>query len=244
MQSAAGQLTESRLAILEAETGSGKTEAALWRFKQLFEEGEVDGLYFALPTRIAATQIHRRVHAGRCPALAWTRARRPACCWRCRATSRSTRPGGERSCPASRCSGATIRPRPRRTERWAAENPKRFLAAQIAVGTIDQALLSNLQVRHAHLRSTALLRHLLVVDEVHASDAYMTALLRSVLPCILPAGGHALLMSATLGSVARTAYLAGGVRRSPGLGQAIALPYPCLSLAQGGRRAARPVRRR
>lgn len=87
--------------------------------------------------------------------------------------------------------------------RWAAENPKRFLAAQIAVGTIDQALLSNLQVRHAHLRSAALLRHLLVVDEVHASDAYMTALLRSVLEVHLAAGGHALLMSATLGSVAR-----------------------------------------
>lgn len=48
MQRAAGECTESRLAILEAETGSGKTEAALWRFKQLFAAGEVDGLYFAL----------------------------------------------------------------------------------------------------------------------------------------------------------------------------------------------------
>lgn len=41
--------------VLEAETGAGKTEAALWRFARLFAEGKVDGLYFALPTRVAAS---------------------------------------------------------------------------------------------------------------------------------------------------------------------------------------------
>lgn len=61
MQDAAGRLDLGRLVVLEAETGSGKTEAALWRFKGLFEAGEVDGLYFALPTRVAASQIHGRV---------------------------------------------------------------------------------------------------------------------------------------------------------------------------------------
>jgi CRISPR-associated endonuclease/helicase Cas3 len=49
------------LLILESETGSGKTEAALWRFARLFQAGEVDSLYFALPTRVAATQIYGRV---------------------------------------------------------------------------------------------------------------------------------------------------------------------------------------
>jgi len=49
--------------ILEAETGSGKTEAVLARFESLFEAGLVDGLYFALPTRSAATEMHRRVRA-------------------------------------------------------------------------------------------------------------------------------------------------------------------------------------
>jgi CRISPR-associated endonuclease/helicase Cas3 len=49
------------ITVLEAETGSGKTEAALARFITLFHAGAVDGLYFALPTRTAATQIHTRV---------------------------------------------------------------------------------------------------------------------------------------------------------------------------------------
>ena len=47
--------------ILEAETGSGKTEAALWRFKALFEAGEVDSLCFLRPSRVAATGIYERI---------------------------------------------------------------------------------------------------------------------------------------------------------------------------------------
>ena len=53
--------TGEHLAIVESETGSGKTEAALVRFARLYEKGLVDGLYFALPTRAAASQIHGRV---------------------------------------------------------------------------------------------------------------------------------------------------------------------------------------
>ena len=50
-----------RLVIVESETGSGKTEAALWRFARMYEAELVDGLYFALPTRAAAVEIHQRV---------------------------------------------------------------------------------------------------------------------------------------------------------------------------------------
>jgi CRISPR-associated endonuclease/helicase Cas3 len=89
-------------------------------------------------------------------------------------------------------------------------NPKRFLAGCIVVGTVDQVLLSSLLVRHAHLRATALLRDLLVVDEVHASDAYMARILEDVLARHWMAGGHAILLSATLGSEARMRLLAPG----------------------------------
>ena len=49
------------IVIAESETGSGKTEAALWRFKTLFEAGEVDALAFLLPTRVAAVSLEQRV---------------------------------------------------------------------------------------------------------------------------------------------------------------------------------------
>ena len=49
------------LLILESETGSGKTEAAILRFAALWRAKLVDGLYFAVPTRAAAKQLHDRV---------------------------------------------------------------------------------------------------------------------------------------------------------------------------------------
>ena len=52
---------DAQLVILEAETGSGKTEAALWRFTHLLAAGKVSGLYFAVPTRAAAKQLHGRI---------------------------------------------------------------------------------------------------------------------------------------------------------------------------------------
>ncbi|MEO1174448.1 MAG: CRISPR-associated helicase Cas3', partial [Myxococcota bacterium] len=95
------------------------------------------------------------------------------------------------------------------------------------MGTIDQVLLSALKVKHAHLRASSLLRHLLVVDEVHASDTYMTTVLREVLSRHRASGGHALLMSATLGGSTRAALL--GKSKAPSLEEALATPYPLLT---------------
>ncbi|PSQ95998.1 MAG: hypothetical protein BRD55_08080 [Bacteroidetes bacterium SW_9_63_38] len=185
------------LAVLESDTGSGKTEAALARYVRLFREGLVDGLYFAVPTRTAATQLHDRV----------TDAVK-------RLFPEDLRPPVVQAVPgyikaddatATRLpDGFAVRWDEQVQHRgWAAESSKRYLAAPIAVGTVDQVLLSTLQASHAHMRATALLRHFLVVDEVHASDTYMTRLMDRVLDQHLAAGGHALLMSATLGASAR-----------------------------------------
>ena len=108
-----------------------------------------------------------------------------------------------------------------------------YLAGGIVVGTIDQVLLSTLQTSHCHLRAACLLRHLLVVDEVHASDSYMTRLLEEVLRHHLQAGGHALLMSATLGTATRHRLLFPGdwrrAKEHPSLAEALGEPYPQIS---------------
>mgnify|MGYP005993085951 CR=1 FL=1 len=80
-------------------------------------------------------------------------------------------------------------------------------------------------VKHAHLRGMALARSLLVIDEVHASDSYMRQVQRSLLKMHLDLGGYALLMSATLGAVARAEFLGGDM---PPLEEAIAAPYPAV----------------
>jgi CRISPR-associated endonuclease/helicase Cas3 len=215
--------------VLEAETGSGKTEAALWRFRHMFEAGAVDGLYFALPTRVAATQMFARVKRFR-DAL-FLPNDRPAVVLAVPGQVGADDARGH-ALPDFGFEWNDNVDEATRQKRWAAEHPKRFLAAQIAVGTVDQALLASITTRHAHMRGSALLRHLLVVDEVHASDRYMETLLGNLLRGHTQAGGHALLLSATLGAGMHARLLG---TPCPPLAVAETVPYPALSWASGGR---------
>lgn len=204
--------TETPLAILEAETGSGKTEAALLHFARLRSAGRIDSIYFAVPTRAAARQLQERVQS---------------------AMRRIGGPDAVLAIPGqllageaqgSRLPGFEVRWDDGK-QHWAAEHSARFLAAPVAVGTIDQALMAALQVRHAPLRGSALSRGLLVIDEVHASDVYMNAIARQLVRDHLALGGHALLMSATLGSFQRAEWLD---QELPGPGDARSVPYPAV----------------
>jgi CRISPR-associated endonuclease/helicase Cas3 len=217
---------DNRLLLVESDTGSGKTEAALAWFFRLYAAGKVDGLYFALPTRVAARELYARVR--RAVEAAFEPDRRPG-------PVLLAAPGyvqidGRPVLDILADPQAALwddNTQDRRRERlWSAERPKRFLAAPIAVGTIDQALLSVLQVKHSLMRSVCLDRHLLVVDEVHASDPYMREVLRALLRGHLARGGWTLLLSATLGEAAAAAYFD---RDTLGLDAAIAKPYPLLS---------------
>jgi CRISPR-associated endonuclease/helicase Cas3 len=213
-----------QLVILEAETGSGKTEAALWRFARLFEARRVDSMYFALPTRAAARQIHGRVNEAM-KRLFGTEVLEVVLAvpgylqagdaqgqmlpdWEVHWDDDDGQ--GEKNLLA----------------RWAAENTKRCLAATVAVGTVDQAMLAALAVKHAHLRAAAVSRSLIVIDEVHASDRYMTEVQDHLLRMHLKRGGYAMLMSATLGSVARAKWL--GQNNAPPFKIAVDAAYPAV----------------
>ena len=229
-QAAVDAPLDEQLVIIESETGSGKTEAALLRYAMMYREGLVDGLYFALPTRAAATQLHGRVNEfvrrlfppGNTP------------------TTVLAVPGYLKADDATgqQLDGFDVLwdddlDHAERGRRWAAESAKRYLAAQIAVGTVDQAMMGALRVKHAHLRAASLARNLLIVDEVHASDTYMRRIIRALLDSHLDAGGYAVLMSATLGSVARRQWLSSGrivAQEVQSLQEAIAAPYPAISV--------------
>ena len=219
---------DSPLLILESETGSGKTEAAVLRFAALWRAGIVDGLYFAVPTRAAAKQLHGRIE----PALK-------------RLFPRDARVQTVLAVPGYLRAGDAEGRRAERFDvywedepdeetrlaRWSAESSRKFLSAPAAVGTVDQVLLAGLRVKWAHFRAASLSRSLLVVDEVHASDAYMIELLRGVLRDHLALGGHAMLMSATLGAAARSRFVSRSARSSPPAPtDAESIPYPALTL--------------
>jgi CRISPR-associated endonuclease/helicase Cas3 len=239
LQQAMEDLAIGPVVVVEAETGSGKTEAALWRFKTLFEAGEVDSLAFVLPTRVSAVQIEDRVDQF----------------FKQLFPDASLQPNVVLAVPGYlRVSGVEAEGMLAPFEvlwpdqdaegnahlRWAAENSKRYLAAACAVGTIDQVLLSGLRVRHAHLRGFSMMRSLLVVDEVHASDLYMTLIMQGILERHSAAGGHALLLSATLGVAARESliYGDGAMPAVTTSEERESAPYPCISDAHGSREIA------
>lgn len=238
MQSCAASATIGRgpsLAILEAETGAGKTEAAYWHYLRLFRAGLVDGLYFALPTRTAATQLYQRLVAATAKSFTCEEFRPPVVL---------AVPGyfsvddveGRRALPSFDVLWNDDGAERMRYRGWAAEGPKRYLAGSIVVGTIDQVLMSTLAVSHAHLRASALSRLLLVVDEVHASDAYMTALLESVLDTHFATEGHAFLMSATLGQATAHRFRQKLVRqeKQPSMATALKAQFPAMAWLRGG----------
>ncbi|MCY4438163.1 MAG: CRISPR-associated helicase Cas3' [Chloroflexi bacterium] len=224
---AADTFLEETLVIIESETGSGKTEAVLWRFARMYKAGLVDGLYFALPTRAAAVQIHDRVKRFAANLL-------PA---RHRPPVVLAVPGYDPGKDADSIGLPSYNPwwddHHGAEKPWATESPKRFLSAQIAVGTVDQAMMGALMVKNAHMRAACLSRNLLVVDEVHASDTYMRVVLEALLDAHIGDGGYALLMSATLGSAARHRWLNHGrphAGEGPTLLEAIDAPYPAVSV--------------
>lgn len=237
-----------QLVILESETGSGKTEAALAHFFKLFDAGAIDGIYFALPTRTAAVQMHRRISEAVARAFPDAAARPPvvlAVPGYLPLDDQDQGSQAELLAPFETLWNDDEQAR-LRYRRWAGEHPKRYLAAAVGVGTVDQALLSALMVAHSHLRATSLLRQLLVVDEVHASDTYMARVLQEVLRFHLAAGGHALLLSATLGSsaaagLAGTALPAGSKIKIPPLAEAEKFPYPLVTNVAGQDAAVRRI---
>lgn len=231
-QAAMADDTLGPVVVLEAETGSGKTEAALWRFLHLFAQGKVDGLYFALPTRVAATQTYKRVSE----AMARTWPSGAPMVVRALSGYAAADGATPQSLPDFKVLWSDDPSDARAARRWAAESAKRFLAAPVAVGTVDQALLGTLQVKHAHLRHALAARSLLVIDEVHASDAYMGVLIEQLINAQTALGGQTLLLSATLGAAARARYLSASQKARcplPALAQASASPYPAISDASG-----------
>jgi CRISPR-associated endonuclease/helicase Cas3 len=185
---------EPGLTIIEADTGSGKTEAAYWHAIRLMEQHHIDGITIALPTRASAHAIHARLTA--MAAITWP--------------DETVRPVVIRAIPgAEGADGADRVPSPttafevmwddHRSDagRWAATNAKRFFAGRIVITTIDQVILSILPVKHADMRSFALLRHMIIMDEIHASDAYQMAFVHRLIQTVRGLGGSLVLMTAT-----------------------------------------------
>ncbi|MDT0614653.1 CRISPR-associated helicase Cas3' [Streptomyces lancefieldiae] len=94
---------------------------------------------------------------------------------------------------------------------------KRGLLAPFVVGTVDQLLYAATRTRHVMLRMAGLAGKVVVLDEVHACDVYMSQFLCEALRWLGQAGVPLIVLSATLAPAQRQAlveaYLAGAASR-------------------------------
>jgi CRISPR-associated endonuclease/helicase Cas3 len=215
------------LAVLEDETGSGKTEAALMLAHRLIASGRAEGIYIALPTMATANAMFQRLSAsyrnlfaeGLQPSIALAHGRRelvPAFREATLAGARAgDRYGDGHDDPTASAACAE----------WIADDRRRAFLADIGAGTIDQAALAVLPSRYQSLRLYGLGKNVLVVDEIHAYDDYVRELIAALLEFHASHGGSAILLSATLPAGIRAGFVRAFARGAGAAGEDD--PAPC-----------------
>ncbi|WP_051013828.1 CRISPR-associated helicase/endonuclease Cas3 [Pararhodospirillum photometricum] len=197
------------LVVLEDLTGSGKTEAALMLAHRLIASGRAQGLYFALPTQATANALFDRLARviraffapDTTPSLALTHGDRAMHPGFRAALNRGAALGFEASQKRQeKPEGDTVADISAEAQcaAWVGEDRRLSFLADIGAGTLDQALLAILPARHAAVRRWGLLGKVLILDEIHAYDAYMGEEIIALIEAHAAEGGHTLLLSATL----------------------------------------------
>lgn len=187
------------LAIIEAPMGEGKTEAAIYLATRWLSSAELGGVFVALPTAATSNQMYGRVKSllnGHCPRGAEGVRLVHGMAWMLDEATPETGPRLADQ-PAHEREKALDWFRPK----------KRSLLAPYGVGTVDQVLMSVLHVRHGFLRLFGLAGKVLIVDEVHAYDAYMARILSLLLKWCRSLRIPVILLSATLPAARRTQLL-------------------------------------
>jgi CRISPR-associated endonuclease/helicase Cas3 len=207
----AGKLTPPGIVIIEAPMGEGKTEAALYLADRWGIHPGPRGCYIALPTQATSNQMFTRVRG-------FLTARYPADTVNFQLLHGHAALSSEFQI-LRKNGDKTFNPEAvysdddcgtHGTNVVAAEwfmHRKRGLLAPFGVGTVDQALLAVLQTRHVFVRLFGLSHKVVVVDEVHAYDAYMSKLLERLLEWLAALGSPVILLSATLPDNRRKALL-------------------------------------
>lgn len=208
--------------LIEEETGAGKTEAAILLAQRLIAAGQGEGIHLALPTLATANAMEARLR---------------------KVVTGLFDPHAKPPVTVLNHSARDIAPLVTNyaddTERaetmrglWAQDDRRRAFFADFGVGTIDQALLAVLPAKYQGLRLAGLAGRVLIIDEIHAYDAFTLGLIGRLLTFLGAFGVPVIAMSATLPASARQALVAAyGAKGAPGADA----PYPMALKAEAAR---------
>ena len=194
MQQAAVELAEEikgpALVLIEAPTGSGKTEAALY-LADAWAQGAAAARAVRGDAHDGDQQSDARSSGEPCCTGATAQTQSNRCWCIARRAGLATAPPPEVTSDDERAGAST------RSMTWFLPR-KRSLLAPFGVGTVDQSLISVLQTRHFFVRLFGLSHKTVIFDEVHAYDTYMSTLFQRLLAWLRAVGASVVLLSATL----------------------------------------------
>lgn len=176
--------------VMEAPMGIGKTEAALYAAYQIMAKDRATGIYFALPTQLTSEKVHGRVVDFLGQVLTDDCPHRTALLLHGSAWLKQTHMGVEGQPGGS----------------WF-QSGKRGILAPFGVGTIDQALMAVMNVKHGFVRTFGLAGKVVILDEVHSYDAYTGTLLDELVSALRQLQCTVIILSATLSTDRRTELL-------------------------------------
>lgn len=185
-----------QLFILEDVTGAGKTEAALILAHRLVAAGKAQGLYIGLPTTATANAMYQRMR--RAWLYLYQPGSRPSLMLSHGSSHLSAAFSRSVWHPLAEVQGEVMDADQQGCAAWFADQRKKSLLADVGVGTLDQALMAIMPIRHQNLRLLGLHNKLLICDEVHAYDSYMSTLLEKLIEAQACSGQSVILLSATL----------------------------------------------
>jgi CRISPR-associated endonuclease/helicase Cas3 len=209
VQKLARSLETPALVIVEAPMGEGKTEAALLLADHWGVEPGPRGFFVALPTQATSNQMFGRVReflARRYPAEVVNLQLLHGHASLSAEFQALRRAGGRLLDPTEVGVDSGKGKEGIVAAEWFTHR-KRGLLAPFGVGTVDQALLAALQTRHVFVRMFGLAHRVVIVDEVHAYDAYMSTLLERLMEWLATLRSPVIMLSATLPRARRDALL-------------------------------------
>lgn len=180
--------------ILEAPMGLGKTESALYAAYHLLSHGKASGIYFALPTQLTSNKIYERVKSFLFKILSKDSLHKYPKLLHGNSWLIDTEMGEEGQPGRDWFNGS-----------------KRSILAPFAVGTIDQALMAVMNVKHGFVRAFGLAGKVVILDEVHSYDLYTGTILDELVKFLREVQCTIIILSATLTSERRANLLQNNV---------------------------------
>ncbi|MCD8148561.1 MAG: CRISPR-associated helicase Cas3' [Clostridiales bacterium] len=224
----AGQEEKPGLMILEAQMGGGKTEAALEAAVVLASRAGSGGIFFGLPTQATADGIFPRLER-----WAGGQSEHEQHAIRLLHGASEFNEDYKKLMLGDTCiiddEGGLM------VHDWF-EGRKQSLLPEFVVGTVDQLLMAALKQNHVALRHLGLAGKVVIVDECHAYDAYMSVYLDRALFWLGRYGVPVILLSATLPQKRRhemTAAYLGKIHADRMEGWEADQEYPLLTWTEG-----------